>query len=282
MAVRVRVFTDPLCIWSWASEPAIRFLMTEFGDEVAFTFSMAGLARELHPDEALAHSWLDAAAESGMPADPRVLRDSPPRSTYPMSMAAKAAGDQEPEAAYRYLRALREGSVALRRKLDTTEALVEEARGAGLDAERFRADLGSHGTVEAFGADLEAAAALQASGEAAPSGGHSVAEGGRGLALPTFVFEPANGGGVGGEVLSGLRGPIALRDAALAAGASPSGDPRPDPLTALRRFGRMAPVEVAAACDLPLPKAEADLAALALEWRIRPVPVLTGSLWEPA
>lgn len=281
MAVRIRVFTDPLCIWSWASEPAIRFLMTEFGDEVAFTFSMAGLARELHPDEALAHSWLDAAAESSMPADPRVLHDSPPRSTYPMSMAAKAAGDQGSEAAYRYLRALREGSVALRRKLDTTEALVEEARGAGLDAERFRVDLGSHGTVEVFGADLEAAAALQASGEAVPSGGHSVAEGGRGLALPTFVFEPANGG-EGAAVLSGLQPSAALRAAAIRAGAVPESGPRPDPLAALRSFGRMAAVEVAAVCDLPPPKAEADLAALALEWRIRPVAVGAGRLWEAA
>jgi len=282
MAVRVRVFTDPLCVWSWGSEPGIRSLMCEFGDEVAFTFSMAGLARELSPDGALVHSWLDAAAESGMPADPRVLRDSPPRSTYPMAMAVKAAGDQGPQAAYRYLRALREGSVALRRKLDTTEALVEEARGAGLDAERFRVDLGSHGTVEAFGADLETAAALAASGDAAASGGHSVSEGGRGLPLPTFVLEPVNGGGTGRLVLSGLQSPAALREAALAVGATPDGGPRPDPLTALRRFGRMAPVEVAAACDLPQPRAEADLAALALEWRIRPVSAGSGRLWEVA
>jgi predicted DsbA family dithiol-disulfide isomerase len=275
MAVRIRVFTDPLCVWSWGSEPGIRSLQVEFGDEVGFTFSMAGLARELSTGADLAYAWLDAGAESGMPVEPRVLRDSPPRSSYPMSMAARAAADQGPDAAYRYLRALREGSLALRRKLDTTEALVEEARGAGLDAERFRVDLASHGTVEAFGADLEAAAALAASGDAVPTGGHSVAEGGRGLALPTFVFED-------GPVLSGLQSPAALREAALACGATPDAAARPDPLSALRRFGRMAPVEVAAVCDLPAPRAEADLAALALEWRVRPLPVGTGRLWEPA
>ncbi|MGI8750249.1 MAG: DsbA family protein [Thermoleophilaceae bacterium] len=283
MAVRVRVFTDPLCVWSWGSEPGIRSLMCEFGDDVLFTFSMAGLARELSPDGALVHSWLDAAAESGMPADPRVLRGSPPRSSYPMSMAAKAAGDQGPAAAYRYLRALREGSVALRRKLDTTEALVEEARGAGLDAERFRVDLDSHGTVEAFGADMEAAAVLAASGDPAASGGHSVAEGGRGLPLPTFVIDGADHGGAERPVvLSGLQSPAALREAVLGAGAAPAVGSRPEPIAALRRFGRMAPVEVAAVCDLPLPKAEADLAALALEWRIRPVAVGGGRLWELA
>jgi hypothetical protein len=44
----------------------------------------------------------------------------------------------------------------------------------------------------------------------------------------------------------------------------------------------MAPIEVAAVCDLPLPRAEADLGALALEWRIRPLPVVSGRLWEVA
>ena len=49
-----------------------------------------------------------------------------------------------------------------RRKLDHAEALVEEARAAGLDVERFRLDLRSHAITEAFGADLEATAALAA------------------------------------------------------------------------------------------------------------------------
>ncbi len=47
--------------------------------------------------------------------------------------------------------------MCLRRKLDTTEALVDAAREARLDVERFRVDLGSHAIVEAFGADLEEA-----------------------------------------------------------------------------------------------------------------------------
>jgi hypothetical protein len=106
-----------------------------------------------------------------------------------------------------------------------------------------------------------------------------VAGGGAGLALPAFVFEPTQGGER--RVLLGLQGPAALRDAALAAGAEPA-HARPEPLAALRRFGRMAPVEVAAVCDLSLPRAEADLAALALDWRIRPVAVGGGRLWEPA
>src|ERR687895_302555 len=93
---------------------------------------------------------------SGVPVDPRLWTEGPIRSTYPACMAVKAAAEQGPEAAGRYLRALREGLMCLRRRLDAKEALVEEARRAGLDVARFRNDVDSHAIVEAFGADLEA------------------------------------------------------------------------------------------------------------------------------
>ena len=75
--------------------------------------------------------WLDASDRSGMPVDPRLWREAPIASSYPACMAVKAAAEQGPEAAGRYLRALREGLMCFRRKLDTREALVEEARAAG-------------------------------------------------------------------------------------------------------------------------------------------------------
>ncbi len=45
-AVQVTYYTDPACPWSWAAEPALRRLLSEFGDEVAITYVMGGLARE--------------------------------------------------------------------------------------------------------------------------------------------------------------------------------------------------------------------------------------------
>jgi hypothetical protein len=76
--------------------------------------------------------------------------------------------------------------------------------------------------------------------------------------------------------------PDRLREAVIGAGARPSGEPAPDVLAALRRFGRMAGAEVEAVCDLPGPRANAELWRLAAEWRVKPVRVLTGMLWEPA
>jgi hypothetical protein len=62
----------------------------------------------------------------------------------------------------------------------------------------------------------------------------------------------------------------------------PAADGRPGVEEALRRFGRLATPEVAAACDLPGPRAPAELWRLALEWRVRPQRVPGGELWEPA
>src|SRR3954453_503148 len=156
MSVTVRYFTDPACSWSWSAEPAIRKLMVEFGENLRWTFVMGGLARDYTSGHAsLVHEWLDVADEGRMPLAPRLWTEGPIRSTYPACMAVKAAAEQAADSGYGYLRRLREGLFCFRRKLDTTEALVEEARGARLDVERFRVDLGSHAIVEAFGNDLE-------------------------------------------------------------------------------------------------------------------------------
>jgi putative protein-disulfide isomerase len=261
--------------------------MVEFGEDLEWTFVMGGLAREYPPgagqgapgSAGMVQHWLEATAESGMPTDPRAWQEAPLKSTYPACMAVKAAQEQGREAGYRYLRALREGILCRRGKLDATEALVEKSRGAGLDAERFRVDLGSHAIVEAFDADLDAARdvpdVVREAGEVRCS--HPAGE--ERVSFPTLRIE---GDGDEPRWTCGLRPLDHVRDAVLAAGARPSGEPRPGVLDAIRRFGRMAPVEVAAVCDLPLPRAEADLAQLALDWRIRPLPVLGGRLWELA
>ena len=64
------------------------------------------------------------------------------------------------------------------------------------------------------------------------------------------------------------------------AGAQASGEPPPDVLGALRRFGRMAAAEVEAVCELPGPRASAELWRLAADWRVKQTRFLTGELWE--
>lgn len=256
--VDVAYVTDPACPWSWAAEPALRRVLSEFAGDVRITYIMGGLAREVADAGAHALAVLDASAASGMPVDPRAWLDRPPRSTHPACQAVKAAAEQHLEGPY--LRVLREGFMLERAALDTADGLIAAARRVpGLDMARFEIGLRSHAIAEAFGADLERAA---------------------GAPTPTFVVTGPHGGERRLEAEWQL---APLRDAVLAAGARAGdrgGFPRPE--DALRRFGRMTTAEVAAVCDLPGPRAATELWRLAGEWRVRRDRVLAGDVWALA
>jgi protein-disulfide isomerase-like protein with CxxC motif len=284
--VAVDYHTDPACPWSWAAEPSIRALMLEFGDDLRWRLVMAGLAREVAPGvspraalppaarAALTEEWLRVSADTGAPLDPLTWAEGGIRTTYPACMAVRAAAEQGTEAAFAYLRRLREGIMCERLKLDHAEALAEAARQAGLDVERFGLGLRSHAITEAFGADLTATAALAAEQGGPPP---RSSQGAGGAALPALVFA---GEGVR-KVVSGLQEVAAYRTAAEACGARRQ-DARLDVEEVVRRYGRVTTAEVESLCELPGPRAQAELWRLAESWRLRPVRVLTGWLWELA
>ena len=270
--IHATYYTDPASPGSWGLEPALRRLTWELGDELRVEPVMAGLAREFGAPLGQVRAWLDVAETSGMPVDPRLWLASPPASSYPACMAVKAAAEQGTAVEAAYLRRLREGFACGRRKLDTPDALIAEARAVpGCDVERFGVDLGSHAVVEAFGADLERAGSVA----------ESVRDPDTGRArIPSLEFR-----GEDGEVheVHGAASYEELRTAAQAAGAAFDGEPgRPGVEDALRRFGTLATAEVAAVCDLPGPRAAAELWRLAGEWRVRSERQLTGELWSPA
>jgi putative protein-disulfide isomerase len=253
--------------------------VVEFGDELEITYVMGGLAREFEDHPELVMSWLEHSAESGMPVDPRIWANGAPRSSYPACIAVKAAFEQGAAAGERYLRAVREGFMCARRKLDGAQALTDEARGAGLDGERFRIDLESNATLEAFGRDLEEARTIP---DAARTAGLATA-GSHGSAVERLQFPALRLTGDDGEERWVGDHPYEdWRAAAIALGGVPSDEPHPDVAGALRRFGRMATAELEAVCDLPGPRAGAEAWRLASEWRVRRIPVLAGGLWELA
>jgi predicted DsbA family dithiol-disulfide isomerase len=282
-AIHAFFYTDPACPWSWSIEPAMRRLGVEFGETVELRPVMGGLAREFGDPLAVVADWLAAADASGMPVDPRLWIESPPASSYPACLAVKAAAEQGRPAEAAYLRVLREGFAARRRKLDGTEALTAAAREvAGLDVARFQIDLQSNAVTELFGADLDRAEAAaqraQAAGARPRSPGDTGPSGAR-VQLPSLELHAADGAIYG---LYGAQPYEAYGKAAEAAGASRANAPPPSIEEALRRFGTMATAEVAAVCDLPGPRASAELWRLAAEWRVRFERCLGGELWSLA
>jgi predicted DsbA family dithiol-disulfide isomerase len=293
MPAQVRFYSDPACPWSWATEPALRRLLWEFDGELEFVWVMGGLARRYGRDyrdeegrigegpdcfaDLISH-WLDIAAASEMPMDPRIWTEAPLSSTYPACQAVKAACEQGWEAGYRYLRQVREGVMFERRKLDHPEALLAAAGPAGLDRRRFEIDLFSEAITEAFAADLDEVRDVPP--EAREAGAVRRTEGKERIAYPSALFIGEDGSRHG--VWGTARSHPALREAALAAGARPVNEGELAPLEAIRRFRRCATRELEVLCDRARPVVEAELWALARDWKLKPVTALTGTLWEPA
>jgi hypothetical protein len=190
----------------------------------------------------------------------------------------KAAAEQGQDAAMRYLRRLREGIMLGRRRLDHAEALVAEAGPAGLDAGRFVIDLRSHAFVEVFGNDL--VEVRDPPEEARAAGKVRPAIGGRErLGFPSILFAGENG------ERAAVYGPAPyerLREAAVAAGAEPVAEGPAEPQAAIERFGRLATRELEELTQRPRPVLEAELWALAREWRLRPELYPFGVLWATA
>ena len=184
-----------------------------------------------------------------MPTDPRIWRAAPLRSRAirPVSPSRRRRSRGRDGRLPHAPRALREGLICRRRKLDHTEALAAVARAAGLDAERFRVDVGSHAIVEAFGADLEIARDVPDVVRERGLGALLAPVGEERVPFPMFRFE-----GEDGELgwSCGWRSVEHIRQAAVEAGAAPSGAVRPTVREAFGRFGRLAAPEVAAVCDL--------------------------------
>jgi predicted DsbA family dithiol-disulfide isomerase len=290
VSVEVRYFSDPACTWSWAAEPALRRIIFEFDGELDFVWAMGGLARRFGaayrdseaaigtgPDcfaDLMSH-WLNVAGRTGMPCDPRLWTEAPLSGTFPACIAVEAAAEQGWEAAYRYLRRLREGILCGRRKLDQRAALLAEAGPAGLDVAAFEAALNSEDAVDAF--EAHRAEAREVPEDARASGKTSVTEGHERLSFPSAIFIGPDGLRHG---VWGFQPVEAYRDAALAAGARQTNTGDLPILDAAARFGRLAVPEVALLAGTTLTETQAALWHHADERELEPISALTGTLFQ--
>ena len=92
--VHTNYYTDPMCPWSWALEPALRKLSVEFADGLEVRYVMCGMARKVDDTAPFVTEMLDASDASGMPVDARLWLAAPPRSSHPACLAVKAAAEQ--------------------------------------------------------------------------------------------------------------------------------------------------------------------------------------------
>jgi len=158
--VEVVEYTDPLCPWSWGSEPVLRRLRATLTGRVRWRRVYCVLFDhddDPAPDAAAETAWYSRYVEdiSGHTHAPRALRLSRvAASSWPASLVAKAAEPQGPEVAERVLRRLRETVFVLGEPADTPALALSAARGVpGLDPDRLAADAASAGVLERVRAD---------------------------------------------------------------------------------------------------------------------------------
>lgn len=145
--VKLIYFTDPICSSCWGIEPALRKFKLEYGNDVEVEYRMGGLLPDwsynsggISKPSDVAHHWDEVSVYYDMPIDGDVWLVDPLNSSYPSSIAFKAAELQDKEKAILFLREVREMVFLKKKNIAKWEHLEEAARVVGLDLVKFKAD----------------------------------------------------------------------------------------------------------------------------------------------
>lgn len=158
--VSIVYFTDPICSSCWGIEPQLRKLKLEYGEIFQVEYRMGGLLPDwsynsggISKPSDVAHHWDEVSLYYDMPIDGSVWLEDPLHSSYPPSIAFKAAQLQEDEKAVLFLREIREMVFLQKKNITKWEHLETAAKKIGLDVEKFRTDYEGQ-AKELFNADL--------------------------------------------------------------------------------------------------------------------------------
>ncbi|MEL1241323.1 ClpXP adapter SpxH family protein [Flavobacterium flavipallidum] len=158
--VKIIYFTDPICSSCWGIEPQLRKLKLEYGTEIEIEYRMGGLLPDwsynsggISKPSDLAHHWNEVSLYYDMPIDGDVWLENPLHSSYPPSIAFKAAQIQNKEKAIHFLRKIREMVFLEKKNICNWEHLAQAASECGLDVQQMKIDY-ENKAIEDFKQDL--------------------------------------------------------------------------------------------------------------------------------
>lgn len=145
--VEIIYFTDPICSSCWGIEPQLRKLKLEYGQHISIEYRMGGLLPDWNynsggisePADVASH-WDEASVRYDMPIDGDVWLEDPLSSSYPPSIAFKAAQLQDEKRAVLFLREIREMLFLQKKNITKWEHLEAAAQKVGLDVVQFETD----------------------------------------------------------------------------------------------------------------------------------------------
>lgn len=159
--IKIIYFTDPICSSCWGIEPQLRRLKLEYGQSVEIEYRMGGLLPSwdvydsggISKPADVAHHWDEVSAYYDMPIDGDVWLEDPLSSSYPPSIAFKAAQMQDKLKSIQFLRRIREMVFLEKKNITKWEYLEKAATAVGLDAQKLKSDFDGP-AQQAFQEDL--------------------------------------------------------------------------------------------------------------------------------
>lgn len=161
--VKLIYYTDPICSSCWGIEPQLRKLKLEYGNVIDVEYRMGGLLKDWSynsggiskPADVAGH-WDEVSGHYDMPIDGDVWLEDPLSSSYPPSIAFKAAQLQDQDKAISFLREIREMVFLHKKNITKWEYLEAAAKNAGIETVQFKADYEGRARLF-FEADLQSA-----------------------------------------------------------------------------------------------------------------------------
>ena len=146
--VKLLYFTDPICSSCWGIEPQLRKLKQEYGDQFDIEYRMGGLLKswseyggsDVNGPQSVAKHWEEAGAYYQMPINGEVWNTDPLDSSYPPSIAFKAAQLQDKDKAAIFLRRIKEMVFLEKKNITRLEHLRQAIEDVGMDTAQFEMD----------------------------------------------------------------------------------------------------------------------------------------------
>lgn len=145
--IKVIYYTDPICSSCWGIEPQLRKLKLEYGNAIEIDYRMGGLLPDwgynsggINQPSDVAHHWDEVSAYYDMPIDGDVWLEDPLNSSYPPSIAFKAAQLQSEDKAIAFLREIKEMVFLQKKNIAKWEHLETAAKTVWLNVEQFKID----------------------------------------------------------------------------------------------------------------------------------------------
>jgi len=146
-SIKVIYYTDPICSSCWGIEPQLRKLKLEYGSAVEIDYRMGGLLPDwsynsggIGKPSDVAEHWDEVSVHYDMPIDGDLWLEDPLESSYPPSIAFKAAQMQDEDKAILFLREVRELVFLEKKNIAKWKFIERAAEKAGLNTVQLKVD----------------------------------------------------------------------------------------------------------------------------------------------